>query len=411
MKTTLKTIVLGLLLGSFFTNTPLSLAQFYDSAEFPSWSLDAIDKVNKAGIMTGFGDKTFRADQKLTRAEIVTVLLRSKKVNEEDVKVAHSSRFPDVPIGVWFERPLVYAESNGWVKGRPDGKFYPGDNLTRAEFVTLIARAFDLEAEVYDPEVIEFSDVDPNAWFAKSLAGLYEKGLLRNGRNKFYRPGNIISRADAAWTFAQIMDKPGIYEPEEFNYDEGTSSYADSKRVAIRPRDFNPEKQGFDIEKEELYAWVETASDEVTLKTSLDQYKLFGNVRVQNRLEFGSELDTLRFKVRIEQNDTGPINNFFAKVEGAGISKEIRLNRTGEAIFTGLDLKFETQEEQVFKFYLKPDVDGSFYKRNGSATVNLSLIEGVTFKPFLSTNRVADLRSAPIGYGDRGLSKLKFEVE
>ena len=48
--------------------------------------------------------------------------------------------FADVKDGHWAAEFIHEATRNGWIVGYPDGKFHGGDQITRAEVVTIVNR-------------------------------------------------------------------------------------------------------------------------------------------------------------------------------------------------------------------------------------------------------------------------------
>ena len=62
--------------------------------------------------------------------------------NEKDVHI-----FPDVAKGSWYEKEVNDLFFKGIIKGNKDGKFYPGNTITRAEAVAMIGRAMNLPGE------------------------------------------------------------------------------------------------------------------------------------------------------------------------------------------------------------------------------------------------------------------------
>ncbi len=55
--------------------------------------------------------------------------------------------FPDVAKGSWYEKEVNDLFLKGIIKGNKNGKFYPGNTITRAEAVAMIGRAINLPGE------------------------------------------------------------------------------------------------------------------------------------------------------------------------------------------------------------------------------------------------------------------------
>ena len=71
--------------------------------------------------------------------------------NEKDVRI-----FPDVGKGSWYEKEVNDLFLKGVIQGNKDGKFNPGNTITRGEAVAMIGRAMNLPGEKTNTA---FSDV------------------------------------------------------------------------------------------------------------------------------------------------------------------------------------------------------------------------------------------------------------
>ena len=49
-----------------------------------------------------------------------------------------TSSFADVPQGHWAAGYIEAAHKAGWLRGYPDGRFYPDRPITRAEWASLL---------------------------------------------------------------------------------------------------------------------------------------------------------------------------------------------------------------------------------------------------------------------------------
>ncbi len=97
--------------------------------------------VNKnANYVAGYEDGTFRPQNKMTKAEAIT-LLSQVLVDENLIKGKVTSNFDDVPDGAWYESYVGFFERLGFLELLCDAsgtKLDPTANITRGEFVQLI---------------------------------------------------------------------------------------------------------------------------------------------------------------------------------------------------------------------------------------------------------------------------------
>jgi hypothetical protein len=106
--------------------------------------------------------------------------------------------FPDVRPNHWASGYILYLASRGIINGLTDGKFGPDDKVSRAQYVAMLTRAFS-SAKLGTKAIKCYSDVDPDAWYAKSVAWSYINNistiLAQDG--SFY-PDRPLTRQDMA---------------------------------------------------------------------------------------------------------------------------------------------------------------------------------------------------------------------
>ncbi len=111
------------------------------------WAGSAIQALKDAGIISGYGDGTFRPNQSITRAEIAAILSRVIEMNGK----LGAGIFTDSK-GHWAESSINMLNSAGVIRGKSETTFAPAATATRAELVTMIIRllnvTLDLDLEV-----------------------------------------------------------------------------------------------------------------------------------------------------------------------------------------------------------------------------------------------------------------------
>jgi hypothetical protein len=158
------------------------------------WAKDAIETLATLGIVGGYPDNTFKPDKVINRAELTTLLVKSKNIGTPEASV---SGFTDVPKKHWASFYIKNGVEMALVTGYPDKTFKPMKGLNRAEGVTIFSRF----AELTIPETLEvgpFPDVPGRHWAAKSIMAARSAGLLMYLMDKPFGPTKEMSRAEAA---------------------------------------------------------------------------------------------------------------------------------------------------------------------------------------------------------------------
>ncbi|AFS77248.1 S-layer domain-containing protein [Gottschalkia acidurici 9a] len=102
---------------------------------------DYIKVITEKEIMNGIGENRFSPDGSLTRAEAITIVIRSLGLERLAPNGYFQTRFrDDGSIPVWAKRSVYVADQVGISKGTPEGYIYPNEVMTKAEAATFINR-------------------------------------------------------------------------------------------------------------------------------------------------------------------------------------------------------------------------------------------------------------------------------
>ena len=140
-----------------------------------AWYAGYVSYLEKYGIIKGYTDDTFRPDNKVTRAEFVAMTVRYYDLFNDVKYTSTSVKYTDVSSSYWAVREIAYAKNIGWLNGYADGTFRGDNNITRAEVVTVVNRA---TGRMADDEYIsknysvlnKFTDLNNNHWAYKEVA-------------------------------------------------------------------------------------------------------------------------------------------------------------------------------------------------------------------------------------------------
>ncbi len=108
---------------------------FVDVAE-DAWYRDAVAYCFGQGYFRGTSDDLFTPGGAMSRAMFAAVLYRIAG----EPAVTGVSAFADVPDGAWYHDAVLWAAENGVVEGYGDGRFGADDPVTREQIVTLFWR-------------------------------------------------------------------------------------------------------------------------------------------------------------------------------------------------------------------------------------------------------------------------------
>ena len=110
------------------------------------WYNNSIEYLEKYNIISGYTDGTFRPEKQITRAEFVTMCMRFYDMFD-DITVSDKNIFNDVPKSHWASSYIYNAIAMKWIEGYADGTFKPDSNITRAEVVAIVNRVLNRSAD------------------------------------------------------------------------------------------------------------------------------------------------------------------------------------------------------------------------------------------------------------------------
>lgn len=127
------------------------------------WYHTAVATMVQAGVITGYGDGTFRPNAPITRAEFAAIATRFLSD-----PYSLDAPFYDTE-GHWAEVYINRAYELGWISGYTGGAFKPDKSITRAEVSAIVNRMLKREADpaylaAHQAELLEFRDLPTTHW-------------------------------------------------------------------------------------------------------------------------------------------------------------------------------------------------------------------------------------------------------
>ena len=126
-----------------------------------SWYEDAILNLQSQWLTNWYGDGRYGTENDITRAELLTILLRAANVT---IITPWEKCFPDVETTMWYHNYICTAHTLGIANGFSDGNFKPNDSVTALEALAFWNKAFAVNVATTGDKWYEalqqFSDVN-----------------------------------------------------------------------------------------------------------------------------------------------------------------------------------------------------------------------------------------------------------
>jgi len=95
-----------------------------------SWAQGCISELSQRGIISGYPDGSFRPNAPVTRAEFASMV---GKAFPSAPRVRGAAQFVDVSSNFWAYNAISYASQTGFLSGYPGGIFNPAQSIPRAQ--------------------------------------------------------------------------------------------------------------------------------------------------------------------------------------------------------------------------------------------------------------------------------------
>ena len=165
------------------------------------WAYEAVTFLTDKKVVVGYPDGLYRPDQKVTRGEFSTMVIKALGLYEKDTPLVFN--YKDTSKH-WADRNIQVASYYGLVKGYPGGYFKPNDYVTRMEALAIVLNALSPqnidreEAKHFVSMYKDYSDIPD--WALIQAGQCQMLGLVYNtpGHETTFEPNRYALRGELA---------------------------------------------------------------------------------------------------------------------------------------------------------------------------------------------------------------------
>ncbi len=169
------------------------------------WFYDGVTYVCVNGLMNGTSSSGFEPNAELSQTMLATVLYRIEGEPQE----ANFPGFSDIPSDQWYSAAVNWAGSNGIVTGYGDGTFGADDALTREQCAAMLYRyagykGYDISAASGLADYIDAGAISDRALPAMRWA--VAESLITGTTPTTLEPSSTVTRAQCAAIMMRFIE-------------------------------------------------------------------------------------------------------------------------------------------------------------------------------------------------------------
>lgn len=174
------------------------------------WANYDVEYMASRNYVQGVGDKTFAPEDKITRAEYITILDRAL-----NFEITDGDSYADVAQDQWYAPYVATAKANGLLNGLPtDDGFKPEQPITRQEMALFTYNAIqkigknDEWLKDMPDDYAKFTDTDSvSDWAEEALKYLIKTGIIKGTSETTVSALDNATRAQGAVILKRFMQQ------------------------------------------------------------------------------------------------------------------------------------------------------------------------------------------------------------
>ncbi|MCI3922853.1 S-layer homology domain-containing protein [Paenibacillus sp. TRM 82003] len=171
------------------------------------WAEGKLQAWIQDGFIRGYSDASFKPDGFITRAEFMSLVNRAFGYTE-----AAEISFHDVAKDAWYYQAVAVARAAGYIDGDTANTVRPQDPITRQEAAKMIAMITKLEQDANAAD--SFRDASSiSAWSRGFVGGIASAKIMLGYADQSFKPLNPITRAEAVVALHNALELERVPEP------------------------------------------------------------------------------------------------------------------------------------------------------------------------------------------------------
>ncbi|BAU27769.1 alpha-tubulin suppressor-like RCC1 family protein [Aneurinibacillus soli] len=155
------------------------------------WAEQGIQKLVQAGSISGYPDGTFKPDQTITRAEFVSIVVKAFGLQPKDHTKAD---FQDTKTH-WAKTAIDTAYANNIINGYNATTFGADDTITREQMAVILTNS--KKSKAAEKHVNFIDDLSISTWAQEAVKQAVAQDIIKGYPNHTFKPKQAATRAEA----------------------------------------------------------------------------------------------------------------------------------------------------------------------------------------------------------------------
>lgn len=165
------------------------------------WAEKSIVSLFELGYISGVSETEFMPQKSVTRAELVTMLVRLMGIKAKD-----GGYFDDVSADSWYSEPMSAAYEHGIISGS-EGMARPNSMVTREEMAKIVINVYECltgkELTTGNSNISDYDEISD--WAKEYVDKAFNAGLISGNDDRSFAPKDGTSRAQSAVVMERLL--------------------------------------------------------------------------------------------------------------------------------------------------------------------------------------------------------------